>query len=168
MNGLLQNLVTFSRISLTPALKNVRLTAAVQAVLFKLAPAIKQCGAVVNCGALPEIPAHEGQLSHLFEQVLANSLLFRREQPLIEISAEEGDLDGDPAQVVLIKDNGVGIEPQFLLQVLQPFKRLHGKDVPGNGLGLAICEKVMRAHNGKLWLESDGKSGTSVYMAFPV
>jgi len=86
---------------------------------------------------------------------------------VVHILSGETILDGDPAQLICIKDNGIGIEPHFFPQVLLPFKRLHGKDIPGNGLGLAICEKIMRAHKGKLWLDSDGATGTTVYLAFP-
>jgi len=168
MNSLLHNLLTYSRVNQSPVLQIIRVGAVLQATLFKLAGAIKESGAVIDCADLPEIPAHEGQLSHLFEQILSNSLLYRGpEKPEVEISAKEGELDGDPAQIIMIKDNGVGIEEQFLTQVIQPFRRLHGKEVPGNGLGLAICEKIMRAHKGRLWIESDGRSWTAVHLAFP-
>jgi light-regulated signal transduction histidine kinase (bacteriophytochrome) len=168
MNGLLQNLVAYSRVNQSPVLSSVKLGSAVQATIFKLANAIKESGAVIRCADLPEIPAHEVQVCQLFEHILSNSLIYRRrDKPEVEISAEEGELDGDPAQIVKIRDNGVGIEQQFLMQVIQPFKRLHGKEFPGNGLGLAICDKIMRAHKGKLWIESDGSSWTAVHLAFP-
>jgi len=166
MNLLLQSLLTYSRVNLNPVRGNTSLKAAVQTALFKLSPAIKESGAVVRCGDLPEIAAHEVQMGQLFEQLLSNAILYRREVPIVEISAEETELNGDSAQVIRIKDNGVGIESQFLSQVMLPFKRLHGKDFPGNGLGLAICDKIMRAHNGKLWLESDGATGTTAHLAF--
>jgi signal transduction histidine kinase len=148
-------------------LTNVRLNAAIQAALFKLEVSIKEAGAVIRFADLPEIPANETQVGHLFEQILINAILYRRGQPEIEISAEETEVDGSVVQLIRVKDNGIGIEPQFLTQVVQPFKRLYGKQYPGNGLGLAICDKIMRAHNGKLWLESDGQCGTTVHLTFP-
>jgi len=167
MNSLLHALLTYSRVNLSPNLTSVKLDGAVQSALFKLAPVIKESGAVVHFSGLPEIAAHEVQMGQLFEQLLSNALLYRREPPVVQILSEETELDGGPAQLICVKDNGVGIEPHFCSQVLLPFKRLHGKEIPGNGLGLAICEKIMRAHKGKLWLESDGVSGTSAFLAFP-
>jgi light-regulated signal transduction histidine kinase (bacteriophytochrome) len=167
MNSLLQSLLTYSRVNLSPALTEVSLNAAIQAALYKLANIIKESGAVVHFTELPTIPAHEVQIGQLFHQLLSNSILYRRDQPVIEITAEGGDLNGEPSQTIRVKDNGVGIEPQFLQQVIQPFKRLHGKDIPGNGLGLAICDKIMRAHRGKLWIESDGATSTTVCLTFP-
>jgi light-regulated signal transduction histidine kinase (bacteriophytochrome) len=166
MNALLQSLLTYSRVNLSPPLSHVNLQSAVQTALFKLSSAVQASGAVVRCDGLPEIAAHEVQMGQLFEQILANAILYRRETPVVEITAEESEVDGEAAKVICVKDNGVGIEPQFLSQVMRPFKRLHGKDFPGNGLGLAICEKIMRAHQGKIWLESDGVNGTRVYLAF--
>jgi len=123
---------------------------------------------VVHFSGLPEIAAHEVQMGQLFEQLLSNAILYRRESPVVQILSGETELDGDPCHLICVKDNGVGIEPHFFAQVLLPFKRLHGKEIPGNGLGLAICEKIMRAHKGKLWLDSDGATGTTVYLAFPI
>jgi histidine kinase len=168
MNSLLQSLLTYARLNPSPPLRQVNLNGPVEAALYKLTPVITETGAVVEFDSLPEIAAHEIQLGQLFEQLISNALLFRRGAPVIRISADERELEGDHWQVIRVEDNGVGIEPQFLMQVVQPFKRLHGKDFPGNGLGLAICDKVMRAHKGKFWLESDGSTGTSVYAAFPV
>ncbi len=168
MTTLLQSLLVYSRMNPAPALRNVNLDAPLQEVLFKLSPLVQATGATISRSELPEITANEAQISQLFEQIISNSLIYRRDVPEIEISSEEREIAGEIAQVVRIKDNGVGIEQQFISQVIQPFKRLHSKQFPGNGLGLAICDKIMRAHNGKLWLESDGATGTIVYLAFPI
>jgi light-regulated signal transduction histidine kinase (bacteriophytochrome) len=168
MNALLHGLLSYSRVNMSPLLTTVNLAAAVHSALFKLAPVIKETGAVIRFADLPAVTAHEIQMGQLFEQIISNSLLFRRQTPQIDIVAEESTLDGEVAQIITIKDNGLGIGRQFLAQVLQPFKRLHSKDVPGNGLGLAICEKIMRAHHGRIWLESDGATGTTVFLAFPL
>jgi len=169
MKNLLEGLLLYSRIKPAPILSNVPLSAAVQSVLFKLAPAIQKSGAAVRFADLPVLTAHETQVCQLMEQILLNSILYRgKEKPQIEISADEGELDGDTAYIVRIKDNGCGIEEEYLSQVLQPFKRLHGPEYPGSGLGLAICHKIMRAHRGKLWIESDGVTGSAIFAAFPI
>lgn len=167
MNSLLYKLLAYSRVNLSPVLTSVNLNAAVQGAMFNLTKAIAESKAQIRFVNLPAIAAHDIQMGQLFEQILSNSILFRRGEPQISILAEEAELDGESVQLVKITDNGVGIEKQFLTQVLEPFKRLHGKEYPGNGLGLAICEKIMRAHNGKIWLESDGQTGTTVCLAFP-
>lgn len=169
MKRLLENLVAYSRLDPAPAVSTVQLDGVAQAAQYKLGNAIKAAQAILQVADLPEIYGHEGQITQLFEHLISNSLLYRRaEAPVIEIAADEGEVETGPAMIVKVKDNGVGIPLQYFGQVLQPFKRLHGKDIPGNGLGLAICDKIMRAHKGKLWIESDGSSWTRVNAAFPL
>jgi signal transduction histidine kinase len=69
--------------------------------------------------------------------------------------------------VISIGDNGVGIELVFQQEVFSAFKRLQGKGVPGSGLGLAISSKIVGAHGGRIWIESDGHSGTTVKFTLP-
>ncbi len=169
MKRLLENLVAYSRVDPAPALTTITLGGAIQMAKYKLGSAIKAAQAVVHVADLPEISAHEGQVTQLLEQLISNSLLYRRpDAPVIQIEAQEDELAEGPAVILKVRDNGVGIQPQYFELVLQPFKRLHGKEFPGNGLGLAICSKIMRAHKGKLWIESDGSSWTRVHAAFPL
>jgi light-regulated signal transduction histidine kinase (bacteriophytochrome) len=164
MNALLQNLVLYSRIGASTARSQTQLAAAVQVALFKLSAEIKESAARIDYSDLPTVNAHEVQMGLVFENILRNSLLFRgADPPHIQISCREDD-DG---YQISVRDNGTGIETRFLNQVLLPFKRLCGKEVPGNGLGLAICDKVIKAHGGRLWLESDGKNGVTVNFTLP-
>jgi light-regulated signal transduction histidine kinase (bacteriophytochrome) len=164
MNALLQNLVLYSRISGSTTRSQMQLAAAVQVAQFKLSEEIKTSAARIDYGELPTVSAHEVQVGLVFENIFRNSLLFKgADPPHIQISSQETD-DG---YQISIRDNGIGIEPQYLNQVLLPFKRLCGKDVPGNGLGLAICDKVIKAHHGRLWLESDGTKGVTVNFTLP-
>ncbi len=164
MNELLQNLVSYSRIGASKTRAEVRLMAPLQAALYKLSAEVKETGARIHFDALPTVQAHEVQMGQLFENLLRNSLLFRSAAtPEVRFSSEEGD----EGYVISVADNGVGIEPKFHQQVLLPFKRLCGKEVPGNGLGLAICDKIVKAHDGRLWIESDGKTGTTVKFILP-
>jgi signal transduction histidine kinase len=67
-----------------------------------------------------------------------------------------------------VQDNGVGIKPEFQEKVFEPFKRLHTREIPGSGLGLAVCRKILRAHQGRIWVESDGDHGSTFKFALPV
>lgn len=162
--ALVQALLSYSRVGNAPHRAVTPLSAAVEPALFKLAHVIRESGAEVKCGDLPEVNADETQLAQVFEQLVKNAIAFRAsEAPVIEITAEEGS----EAYTISVRDNGIGIDPRFHQFVFSPFKRLHGKDVPGAGLGLAICRKIVAAHGGRIWVESDGKHRTTVQFTLP-
>jgi signal transduction histidine kinase len=165
MTDLIQNLLAFSRIGTSTSRAAIRLNSPLQAALFKLAGPIGESAADIKVEPLPEVQGDEAELTQVFENLLNNSLKFRgKVKPQIQISVAEGSED----YIFCIRDNGSGIDPRYLKEVLLPFKRLHGRDMPGSGLGLAICHKVIVAHGGRIWLESDGLQGTTVFFTLPI
>jgi signal transduction histidine kinase len=132
--------------------------------LLKLSSEIRSSHAHVERDHLPNAIGHETELAQVFEHILSNSLKFRSAAaPEIVVSAEQGIAEC----TITLRDNGLGIDPPFCEQVFLPFKRLHGKSIPGSGLGLAICSKIVRAHKGRIWAESDGRTGTTVRFTLP-
>lgn len=164
MNGLITDLLTYSRSGNTPQCASLNLNAPLQWAIFNLGKDIQQCGAQVTSGELPEAFADEKQMVTVFENLLSNSLKYRASEPP-EVNVR-GDA-GDEFHTVSVRDNGVGIKPEFHEKVFEPFKRLHGKEIPGSGLGLSICRKILRAHRGKIWVESDGQRGSTVKFTVP-
>jgi signal transduction histidine kinase len=164
MSALLRDLLTLSRAGSTHRRAAVNLNAAAQAALFKLAPTIAELSAEVKREELPEVFADEMELTQLFEQLIDNALKFRgAAKPEIAIRSEQGSGE----YVISVADNGPGIERAFHEEVFSAFKRLQGKGVTGSGLGLAISSKIVRAHGGRIWIESDGRSGTTVKFTLP-
>ncbi len=164
MNGLITSLLTYSRTGNTSRPSTVNLNGPLQWALFNLAKAIQQSGAQVNSGDLPEVLADEQQMVTVFEHLVSNAIKYcGPETPNVEIAGESGD----EFHVISVRDNGVGIRPEYHEKVFEPFKRLHSKDIAGSGLGLSICRKILRAHRGKIWIESDGQHGSTVKFAVP-
>lgn len=163
MTALVRDMVVFARIA-TPKLESVSLEMVLAGLRMTLQKQIAETGAIITNDPLPEVNGDPIQLNQLFQQLLTNALKFRsHEPPRIHISAEEDDGE----VVVSIRDNGPGIEPRFHQQVFVVFKRLHGRDIPGNGIGLAVCGKIVQGHGGRIWLESDGKSGSTFRVSLP-
>ena len=105
------------------------------------------------------------QLTRLFQNLLVNSIRYRSEEaPHIHIAAE-------PRQgewLFSVKDNGIGIEPQYAEKVFGIFKCLQPRDkYPGSGMGLAICRKIVTRHDGRIWVESDLGRGAKFYFTLP-
>lgn len=164
MNALIRDLLTYSRTGNSGRRSSVNLSAPVQWALFKLATPIKETGASITHQDLPDVEIDDAQIAMLFENLLSNAIKFRGEAaPVVEISSEE---NGE-GYTISVRDNGVGIDPRFHDQVFLPFKRLHGKNIPGTGLGLAICRKIVQAHGGRMWVESDGKAGSNFKFTLP-
>ena len=165
INTLIDDLLTYSRIEGSPARKMIALDSVVQWAIVSLDKLIRACDARITYSGLPELPIEESQFVQLFQRLFSNALRFRsNEAPQIHVSAEEES----EAYIVSVRDNGQGIDGRYHQQIFQPFKRLHGSETPGSGLGLAICRKIVEAHGGKIWVESDGAHGSVFKFTVPV
>jgi len=128
--------------------------------LLELQRVVTESGAIVTHDTLPTIPGNEASLVRLFANLIGNSIKYRRaETPRIYISARERDGFWEFA----FRDNGIGIDPQYWDRIFTVFKRLHGSEYPGSGVGLALCKRVAENHGGTIWLESTPGEGSTFY-----
>jgi light-regulated signal transduction histidine kinase (bacteriophytochrome) len=133
-------------------------------VLLNLQAAIAESGAIVTSGPLPTMVAEEVMLAQLFQNLISNSIKFRgAETPRIHVSAER---DGE-GWLFSVRDNGIGLEPQDAGRVFGMFKRLHGSEIPGTGIGLAICKRVVERQGGRIWVESEAGHGATFKFTIP-
>lgn len=125
----------------------------------------KETGTVITHGPLPTLHADQAQLAQVFQNLIGNAIKFRSpEEPRIHICADRTD---DSFWQISVKDNGIGVAPEFHERIFGVFKRLHGRDVPGTGIGLAICRKIVEAHGGRIWIESAAGQGSTVKFTWP-
>jgi signal transduction histidine kinase len=132
--------------------------------LSNLAATINASGARITHDPLPEVMA-DPALEQVFQNLISNAIKYRRTdvEPEIHISARA---DGD-SWVFAIRDNGVGIEELQKENVFQIFRRLHGREIPGNGIGLALSKRIVEAHGGSIWVESVPGVGSTFYFRIP-
>jgi chemotaxis family two-component system sensor kinase Cph1 len=128
--------------------------------------AIDEAGASVICDPLPTVNADAVQLERVFLNLISNAVKFRENAaPEVHVSASSGAGEW----IFSVRDNGIGIEPQYLEQIFVIFKRLHGRDeYPGTGMGLAITKKIVERHGGRIWAESMPGSGTTFFFTLPM
>ena len=136
-----------------------------QKTLTYLAARIQESSAVVTFSDLPTVMAAELPLLLLFQNLISNALKYRRPNcpPQIHISAEKIANSWNFS----VSDNGIGIEPQHLKSIFAPFKRLHGAEYPGSGIGLAICQKIAQRYHGRIWVESVPLQGSTFHFTIP-
>ncbi len=126
--------------------------------LLNLQAAIAQSGAIVTSDPLPTVVAEEVMLVQVFQNLISNSIKYSGEEaPKIHVSAER-DAEG---WLFAVRDNGIGIDPQDADRVFGMFKRLHGNEIPGTGIGLALCKKVIERQGGRIWVESETGTGAT-------
>jgi light-regulated signal transduction histidine kinase (bacteriophytochrome) len=165
INALMRDLLSFSRLSDSPRRTAVSVAAVVNGASFFLQKQLQDAGATITADELPEVSADENQLSQLFVELLQNAVKFRSEAPLeIRVSAEEQEGEN----LISVSDNGQGIDPKYHEHVFGVFKRLHGREVEGTGIGLALCRKIVNAHGGRIWVESLGAGGSTFRFTLPV
>jgi PAS domain S-box-containing protein len=161
MQRLIDSLLTYSRIS-TKAnpFSNVNLNEAVKDALANLEIRISETNASVDLNELPTIEADSEQMIQLFQNLLANALKFcRNDEPArIRIYSHEAKKDTfhkSRAYVIYIEDNGIGFEEKYIDRIFNPFQKLHGRDLyEGEGMGLAICKKIVMRHKGSITAKS--------------
>ena len=166
MRELLADLLTYAEIGARyeePA-RAVDLNLVVQEVLDNLELMIGENNAVVNVSRLPVVLGFESHFTALFQNLIVNAIKYRGEEPpKIEISA--GRMDGFVQ--ICVADNGIGIAPEYHAKIFLAFKRLHGKRIPGTGIGLAICQRVVERYGGRIWVESEAGHGANFIFTLP-
>jgi PAS domain S-box-containing protein len=167
MQTLINDLLTFSRIGTRG--KPFELADGAQvlaAAQENLQAAIAESGAVITHDPLPTLLGDPTHLTQLFQNLFSNAIKFRRadQPPRIHVSAtrQEG------AWELSVRDNGIGIDPQFFERIFIIFQRLHAReDYPGTGIGLALCKKIVERHGGRLWVESVPGTGSTFHFTLP-
>ncbi len=168
MNQLISAVLQYARAGQqSPALQPIALSGVIEGVLLTLSPEITATGATVKC--LTEMPVVETdwvQISQVFQNLVSNALTYRKQDvvPRIEISSmvEEAEC------VVTVADNGIGIESTYFEKIFEPLKRLHGRELPGTGIGLAICRKIIQRFGGRIWVESELGVGSKFIFTLPL
>jgi PAS domain S-box-containing protein len=166
MKQLIEDLLAYSRVGTKGKdFKPVELDRALRRALGNLKAAIDESGAAVTHDPLPTLPADEAQLAQLFQNLIGNALKFRAEAaPRIRVQVSEMDKFVEFA----VRDNGIGIEPQYFERIFMVFQRLHNKgEYPGTGIGLAICKKVVERHGGQIRVESRPGEGSAFIFTLP-
>lgn len=166
MQRLIEDLLAFSRVGTRgAAFEPTAVNAVLDRALAHLKLSIDETGATVTRGGLPTVSADAGQLEHVFLNLVSNALKFRGSAPPdIRISAERRERD----VLFRVRDNGIGIDPQYFDRIFIIFQRLHGKnDYPGTGIGLAICKKIVERHGGRIWVESVPGQGSTFCFTLP-
>ena len=166
MQALIQDLLEFSRLGRNGAGRiTVECNGAAEEAMQNLRTAIEESGAAITCGTLPAIQANRTHLVQLFQNLIGNAIKFRGERvPVITISAEREE----KVTVFTVADNGIGIAPEHLELIFVIFQRLHAREeYAGNGVGLAICKKIVDQHGGRIWAESRPEAGTSFRFTLP-
>ncbi len=166
MDSLISDLLSFAQATeVEVASTPVALEQAVSEAMDNLRASIDECGAVITTTGLPTVLAHKTQLLQLFQNLIGNGIKYRSERaPQICINAELKD----SAWLISVSDNGIGFNAQYAREIFGAFKRLHGSDYPGNGIGLATCKRIVESFGGAIWAESEEGHGSTFYFTLPV
>ncbi|NJL53589.1 MAG: GAF domain-containing protein [Hydrococcus sp. SU_1_0] len=162
MEVLIDGLLAYCRLgSQGETFKAVNCEEVLDQVLANLHLAIAETNTQISRTSFPTVIGDASQLIQLFQNLIANGIKYRAEAvPVIEIGAKEQKQEW----LFWVKDNGIGIDPQYGDRIFQIFQRLHTRqEYPGTGIGLAICHKIVEHHDGKIWVESNLSQGATFY-----
>jgi PAS domain S-box-containing protein len=168
MQRLIQDLLSYSRAGTNiGTLRKIPVEKALEEAMANLQLTIKESGAVVTHDSLPVIMTDNAQLVQLFQNLIGNAIKYHgTEAPRVQVSATN---NADSEWIFSVRDNGLGIEPQYFERIFVLFQRLHGqKEFEGTGIGLAMCKKIVDRLGGRIWVDSQPKHGSTFFFALPV
>lgn len=166
MQRLITDLLAFSRVGTRGhTIELTNLSQALDSALENLRVGIREAEATISSDPLPALNVDSTQISQLFQNLIGNAIKFRSERaPEIHIGARKLQQDW----LFSVKDNGIGIDPQYAERIFMIFQRLHTRrKYAGTGIGLAICKKIVERHGGKIWVESAPGEGACFYFTIP-
>ena len=167
MDMMINDILEYSRIGSTEKeFKSLHTEKIIKQVLHNLKTLIEDNNAIVTYDPLPLIYANEYQMVQLFQNIIGNGIKYHGEnKPKIHISVEKEDEE----YIFSVKDNGIGIDQQHLERIFTIFQRLHTREeYAGTGIGLAITQRIIQQHSGKIWAESELGKGTTFFFTIPI
>lgn len=168
MRNLIDDLLVYSQVNRESDVKPapVDLGNVIKWALDGLAESIFESNANVVAGPLPVVWGEKGGLVHVFQNLISNAIKYRRREHSLQvrISAERRSPE---EWLIQVQDNGIGINRAYWDTIFVPFKRLHGRDVPGTGIGLALCRRIIEAQGGRIWLDSTVGEGSTFFFTLP-
>ena len=166
MQELINDLLEYGRINKNDEkFELVRFEEIINVILSSMSKTISESGAEITYDKISEVRANKIQLRSLFQNLIGNAIKFRsKEKPKIHISSKETQEEW----TFSVRDNGIGIDPQYFERIFVIFQRLHTKEkYPGTGIGLATCKKIVNRHHGRIWVESEVAKGSTFYFTIP-
>lgn len=167
MRELIPDLLLHAQLEKKENFSPVSLEDAVYKATQNLHAMIEENNVKIRCDDLPWVLGNSKLLMLLFQNLFVNSIKFRAQdrKPEIIISYKQDE----NKSLICVRDNGIGIEPEYCEAVFELFYRMHPQDIyPGSGIGLATCRKIAKLHNGNVWLESKPGMGTQAFIQIPV
>ena len=164
MQELIRDVLSLSTISDTVEFSKIQVEEAVTRAMESLELTIAEKNARIIVGELPEVRGNLDYLTQVFFNLIANGIKFNDRQPVIEITGQQL---GDEIRIQ-VRDNGIGLQPDQIRKIFEPFVRMHPKSkYEGTGIGLAICQRIMEVHSGRIEAESVPGIGTAFILVFP-
>ncbi len=166
MSELIHDLLTYSW-TLSKAdrdVSTVDMKVLVEMAVMNCASAVEDSEAIIDLGEMPQLVGNALHLVQVFQNLISNAIKYRaQEQPHIRINCQRQD----DCWLFSVCDNGIGIDMQYSDRIFGVFKRLHGPEIPGTGIGLAICKRIVENHGGRIWVESQPRQGSRFHFTLP-
>jgi len=164
LKSLMGDILSYSQVGGSENKVPVPLQEPLRMALANLQRDIEETKTEVSFGLLPTVKADPSQLTLVFQNLIGNAVKFRSAAPpRLAIGATREQRE----YVVSVADNGPGFDPEHALQIFLPFKRLHGPETPGSGIGLATCKRIIERMGGRIWAEAAPGKGATFYFALP-
>jgi len=167
MQNLIQDLLMYARVGSKS--KNFAMTDTLHVLEYaklNLTMVISESGVKITNGDMPTVFGDKTQLIELFQNLIGNSIKFRKKDVVSEIHVNAEKKDNE--WLFSIRDNGIGIEKEHFDRIFLIFQRLHRREeYPGTGIGLAYCKKIVERHGGRIWVESEYGQGTTFFFTIP-
>jgi PAS domain S-box-containing protein len=166
LGELMEAILAYSSVENAPQRRTViSLENPLKIALQNLQHHIESAGATIDARALPSLSTDRTQMVMVFQNLIGNAIKYHGEEPPL-IVIEAAKMAGE--WQVTVRDNGIGFEQEYAAQIFEPFRRLHGAGIPGSGIGLATCKRIIERLGGKIWAEPAPGKGSAFYFTLPL
>ena len=170
MEAMIKDLLDFSKVApgRTSRITATNCETVLAAAMSNCEFAIRESGAIITHDPLPTLYINASELVQLFQNLITNATKYCGDRPpRIHISAVKNRQNDSDIWLISVRDTGIGIAPEYHDRIFSMFNRLHGRQVPGTGMGLAICKRIVERHGGRIWVESELGKGATFCFTIP-